>query len=336
VGDNGQIWGTNTGYSLNNGNDVHGDVTYFKDQIVRLMELWDGPNLEVGINHGGGDYRDFAQATSDPNECRDACIADITCRAFTSVAPGFQGPQAHCWLKNRVTDWTYNAACTSGTIFDEEFNIDRPGQDYSNFGLSDSRPELCHAACARDSNCQAYTYVQSYALPRAPWCWLKNGIPAVSSNSATVSGARRGFEDNVDRGGWDYTNFNVADRTACRDRCASDAICKAFSYVYSSEVCRLKKAAPAPYSATGVTSGMKRGLEVNTDRRGQDYRDFSQSTDVPEVCQAACAADSACQSWTFVPAGDQTTASHCWLKNAVPVATTVEGLVSGIKGAEFF
>lgn len=347
VGDGGQIWGTNTGYWGSSStdvhaNDAHGNVSYFKNQIVQLMQAWDATELEVGIDRTGGDYLGFLQLTTNPIECRNACINDSACRAFTSVALGIQGFAAICWLKNTVPNWKPCDNCTSGTRFQQEANIDRPGSDYTSFDLGEARPELCEASCARDSNCQAYTYVVPGVQGPAARCWLKNGVPAANGSWATVSGARRGFENNVDRPGFDYTHFAVAaDPRICRDACATDKRCKSFSYVQPglqgpSAVCWLKSGAPAPGPAAGVTSGMKRGLEVNTDRPGSDFNNFSQSSDVPEECQAACAADSRCLAWTFVPSGVQGIAAHCWLKNGIPRPGTSDGIVSGLKGAEFF
>lgn len=342
VNDAGQIWGVNTGY-WGSGADVHGNVTYFKNQIVRVMQSWEGTDFEVGIDRGGSDYRSFPLTTASPALCRSACIADSACRAYTYVAPGAQGPQARCWLKNDVPDWSPCPSCTSGTILAQEGGIDRPGSDYASFDLGAPRAELCAAACARDTGCQAYTYVAPGVQGPLARCWLKSGVPGAQSNGATVSGVRRGFESNVDRGGRDYSSFAVAsaDPRVCRDACSRDFRCKAFSYVAPglqgpSAMCWLKSAAPAPTSQAGVTSGMKRGLEVNTDRGGMDYRSFDQTSAVPEVCQAACAAEAACQSWTFVPAGGQGSRARCWLKSGIPTKTTAEGLVSGLKGAEFF
>jgi hypothetical protein len=63
---------------------------------------------------------------------------------------------------------------------------------------------------------------------------------------------------------------------------------------------------------------------------------FETSTPLAEVCQAACAGESACQAFTFVPPGIQSAKPRCWLKSGIPVATMSEGVVSGLKGTEFF
>lgn len=342
VADGGQIWGTNTGY-YGSGADVHGDVTYFKNQIVKLMQTWDFAEFEVEIDRAGSDIDHFIQASADPNVCRDACYANENCRAFTYVNPGVQGPQAHCWLKGSIPDFSSNPNCTSGTNLTREVNIDRPGMDYSSFALVEPRSELCLAACARDENCKAYTYVVPGVQGTQARCWLKNGIPARSSNGNATAGVRRGMEYNVDRGGWDYSHFTLgsANPILCQTACANDARCKAFTYVApgvqgASAGCWLKTDADAPRSMSNVISAMKRGLEVNTDRAGSDYRNFVPSSNVPEVCQAECAKDAACVAWTFVPSHVQGDGARCWLKNSIPAASSQEGIVSGLKGAEFF
>jgi hypothetical protein len=65
-------------------------------------------------NMPGRDYRDFAMnGTSDT--CREACMKDGHCEAWTFVKPGIQGRQAHCWLKDRVPPSVASSCCTSGT-----------------------------------------------------------------------------------------------------------------------------------------------------------------------------------------------------------------------------
>ena len=46
--------------------------------------------------------------------CQSACRAELQCLAWTSVHPGLQGPNARCWLKNKIPQATANPCCTSG------------------------------------------------------------------------------------------------------------------------------------------------------------------------------------------------------------------------------
>jgi V8-like Glu-specific endopeptidase len=339
----GQIWGTNTGY-LGSGADVFGNVSYFNDQIVQVMRNWDNMRFENGIDRYGGDYRNFELTDWRPETCRDACVADAACHGFTYVNPGVQSTNAMCWLKSGVSPWSSCASCTSGTRFEIEAGIDRSGSDYSAFDLLEARPELCTAACARDRACRAYTYVAPGVQGPNARCWLKSGVPAATSNAQTSSGVNRGLEINTDRPGKDYRSFDLpsADPLLCREECATDSACKAFTYVAAAVQgtharCWLKSAVPAPIAGVAnVISGFKRGLEANTDRSGGDYREFEQDVAVPEVCQATCANESACAAFTYVPPGRQTKKAHCWLKSSIPTATSNEGMVSGLKGLDFF
>lgn len=86
--------------------------------------------LEAGTNRSGGDFRDF-ETSASAVDCQAACKADESCRSFTWVKPGVQGPEApcrsftwvkpgaqgvksHCWLKNDVPPPTPDGNCVSG------------------------------------------------------------------------------------------------------------------------------------------------------------------------------------------------------------------------------
>jgi hypothetical protein len=70
--------------------------------------------LEVNVERPGSDYRSFDLAAPRPEECRDTCMVEPRCFAFTYVNPGVQGPNARCWLKNAIPTATPNACCVSG------------------------------------------------------------------------------------------------------------------------------------------------------------------------------------------------------------------------------
>jgi hypothetical protein len=70
--------------------------------------------LEVNIDRPGGDYRSFELASGRPEECRDTCMTEPQCAAFTFMNPGVQGPGARCWLKSTVRNPAPNACCISG------------------------------------------------------------------------------------------------------------------------------------------------------------------------------------------------------------------------------
>lgn len=55
---------------------------------------------EARINRPGSDFRDFEVNAWET--CQRACAGNDICASWTYVRPGVQGPQGHCWLKNRV------------------------------------------------------------------------------------------------------------------------------------------------------------------------------------------------------------------------------------------
>jgi hypothetical protein len=70
--------------------------------------------LENNVDRTGSDYASFNLGTADPNLCEQACAGDPDCKAFTYVRPGYQGPNARCWLKNAVPPQTQANCCISG------------------------------------------------------------------------------------------------------------------------------------------------------------------------------------------------------------------------------
>ena len=157
------------------------------------------------IDLPGKDYKSFDLSHPDPDLCRQACINDPKCQAFTYVKPGIQGPNARCWLKSEVPPAKNSACCISG-IVQREFlraptspdpkgamaqdNVDLPGMDYKNFDLNVPDPRLCQNACLDDPKCKAFTYVKpGFQGPNAR-CWLKDGVPQTKPNSCCISGIK--------------------------------------------------------------------------------------------------------------------------------------------------
>jgi hypothetical protein len=72
---------------------------------------------EVGIDRTGGDYRSL-DVPADPSGhvCKAACEADNRCRAWTYVRPGYHGPNARCFLKERVRPPRHKPCCISGVV----------------------------------------------------------------------------------------------------------------------------------------------------------------------------------------------------------------------------
>ena len=87
---------------------------------------------------------------------------------------------------------------------------------------------------------------------------------------------------------------------------------------------------PAPASIGGAAAG-KLSMESNTNRRGQDYRNFDLAQPQPELCQSECAKDAKCKAYTYVKPGLQGPKAHCWLKSGVPSSQPDSCCVSGVK-----
>jgi V8-like Glu-specific endopeptidase len=319
----GQIWAVASGYDTSTGIDSFGGASFYKEDMLGVIRQWEGDGTtEAGAERYGLDYSSIPNSSS--GACQAACQADVNCRAAT-----FKASNSTCYLKSAISDWVFNTDATSFT------SPALREQVYASFNLtpyvtsSATSIDACLAACARDSRCAAYTISSSNST-----CALMSSASAPVLNFTSVSGIKRGMEANTDRPNAAYSQIASASAAACATSCANDYSCRSFTWVGS--VCYLHDAANAPVARTGATSGLKGGMEINTDRPGMDYNNFDVSFNLPQLCQASCASDSNCQAWTFVPAGRNSTNPHCWLKSGVPATNAGEGLVSGIRGAEFF
>jgi hypothetical protein len=73
-----------------------------------------------------------------------------------------------------------------------EHNVNRPGSDYRSFDLATPDPGICAAACAKEAQCRAWTFVKPGVQAATARCWLKNRAPAALADSRTVSGVKAG------------------------------------------------------------------------------------------------------------------------------------------------
>jgi hypothetical protein len=72
---------------------------------------------EHNIDRPGLDYDNFDMRVNNPDLCKQACFADIKCKAWTFVKPNTtQGPKPRCWLKTEVPQQVNNTCCDSGII----------------------------------------------------------------------------------------------------------------------------------------------------------------------------------------------------------------------------
>ncbi|HVZ71019.1 MAG TPA: PAN domain-containing protein [Polyangia bacterium] len=279
-----------------------------------------GAGLEVNYDRPGDDYRSFDLASARPEECRDTCMTEPQCVAFTYVNPGVQGPSARCWLKSGVPAPTPNTCCISGAknaapvaiqqdapppaapppVVETqpappppvawggpehghhlEPGIDRPGYDFQNFDLPQPNPHLCKQACEREAGCAAFTYVNPGVQGPSARCWLKNSVPQAVPNACCTSGVKGEHGHHAE---------------------------------------------PAP------PPPMRRGtFEMNVDRPGYDYKNFDLPAPRPEMCRDACARERECASYTYVNPGVQGPGARCWLKNSIPQAVPNTCCISGVR-----
>lgn len=144
-----------------------------------------------------------------------------------------------------------------------------------------------------------------------------------------------------DRYGGDFADFRLdqANPNRCAEACNRNEDCVAYTYVPPrvhgpSPHCWLKDRVTDARVTEGMVAGVKRSplpQLANVDYWGGDYRDFRVDSRDPTVCAEACADERRCRAYTFVPPGRWGAEGRCWLKDTLPAASRVEGLVSGSK-----
>lgn len=81
-----------------------------------VIEPRTGP-IEYSIDRWGGDYGSTeVKPDAAGAACKAACEADGRCRAWTYVRPGYIGPAARCFLKDRVLPPRRKPCCISGVV----------------------------------------------------------------------------------------------------------------------------------------------------------------------------------------------------------------------------
>ncbi len=325
----GAVWGVNSDFNVgwdvgwffpDGWTDLFADVPFYRKQIESVVRGWDGAN-EQGVNRPGLDYQSFV--SSSAATCRVACEADGNCRAFTWVPEYAAG---RCWLKSGAPEPVPGAGMVSGLPSRLELNTNRYGGDYA--GVWAPSAEACAATCGRDQACAAFTYEGSN-------CWLKSSVPATSTCTTCTSGVpRRGLELGVNRPGYDIAVHTAGTARQCATLCAQNERCEAYTHTSAaSSNCWLKEAVPGAGAGAGMTSGVRRGIDTNTDRWGGDYRTLHHPPS-PAFCQATCARESQCQAWAYAPPPSNGNDATCYLKSSVPGRYARTGYVSGIKGLE--
>ena len=138
---------------------------------------------EVGYNRGGYDYA--VSYVSSAAQCADTCAQDQRCEAYTHTSNGY------CWLKDAAPWAARLAGATSGVRGGLELDVNRWGGDYRGFGTYDLSPRTCQAACARESQCQAWTYAPAANGTPYASCWLKSSVPyGYGGQTGLISGVK--------------------------------------------------------------------------------------------------------------------------------------------------
>jgi hypothetical protein len=303
-----------------------------------------------GYDVRGGDYQTVR--TRSARACRAECERDPRCRAFA-----FDERREACYLKERAGTLERRRGFVAGIRggvggvdgrgrLTEEVGVDYRGGDYADFRARDAR--ACRAQCADDARCQAYTYNL-----RSGVCYLKDRVGAPERRRDTVAGVRGGgrhavpidgrddpfsafsLEVGYDYRGGDYTDFRSRDARACREQCADDARCQAYTYNTRSGVCYLKDRVGSLERRRETVTGARgrgdrdgRGLfreEYGYDIPGGDYADF-RSQDA-RACREACGEDRRCQAYTY-----NLRSGVCYLKDRVGDLQRRRDTVSGVRG----
>ena len=308
--------------------------------------------VQTGYDRSGGDYTNFP--VRDAFECQRACERELRCQAFTLL----QSTRT-CYLKDAVYALRRNGDAVTGSkaggypgpgpgpiggALTREPGYDRKGDDYTSFrsrGVDD-----CERSCGRDGRCLAYTFVYSQAT-----CYLKSRVNSRVPSRDAVTGYKDSTsvptplpprppvpglteERDTDRPGYDYSNFASGTARDCRDACARDNRCRAYTFLDRYSRCYLKSDVASPRPQRGATSGAKGGWNpggpdpakrVGWDHPGGDYRTLPAAA--AESCEGACQADFRCRAWTFLRPS-----RACYLKNAVYDPQPNRDAVTGVKG----
>jgi hypothetical protein len=216
-----------------------------------------------------------------------------------------------------------------------EFDVARSGANYAT--PSATNASQCRAQCESDSQCHAWTW---YGTP-ANTCFLKDAAPNWAPYAGATSGVnanRLSYSENgINRPGGEYSFSWKTTSLACDSACARDHRCAAFSVIPSGGYygCSLKDEVPNPVHTTGARSMVKRGLDMDHDYYGGDYRSFNISISSPETCQSECANDTRCLAWTYLSATQTRSSATCWLKENYGTYRSALGYISGRKNFEY-
>jgi PAN domain len=147
--------------------------------------------------------------------------------------------------------------------------------------------------------------------------------------------------DGTNLPGRDYDHFDAPSAFVCRNSCGGDPRCQAYTWVKPGfqgprGQCWLKSSEPKIVKDVCCDSGPRRFIsardlkaEDKINRPGLDFKNFN--TDSWKQCEAACAQNEICSSWSYVRPGAQGPTGRCWLKNRVARPVADANVISGVK-----
>jgi hypothetical protein len=147
--------------------------------------------------------------------------------------------------------------------------------------------------------------------------------------------------DGTNLPGKDYAHFDAPSASVCRNSCGGDPRCQAYTWVKPgiqgpSGQCWLKHSEPNIVKDACCDSASRRFISARDlkaddkiNRLGSDFKNFN--TNSWKTCEAACAENEICSSWTYVRPGIQGPPGRCWLKNRVARPVPDPNMVSGVK-----
>lgn len=147
--------------------------------VVALAVLWAGcmPPAQPGATTAGTD------------RCAATCPeGDAACRTYT-----YEALQRLCWLRDAAS-WVFVSATAMtsrpAAARSYEVNVDRAGSDYRSFSDRALDAAMCDAACARESECKAWSF--DGRADQTPTCNLKSAVPDKTPALDMVSGLKAG------------------------------------------------------------------------------------------------------------------------------------------------
>jgi len=82
---------------------------------VSFAAQHDPEAMDVGVDRPGGDYEDF-DVSDGAKACRQRCLDDDRCQAWTFVGPDAPAGTGHCWLKDQIPEPRPMQDAVSGVI----------------------------------------------------------------------------------------------------------------------------------------------------------------------------------------------------------------------------